>query len=325
MKWIFSLVIAGFLFTACNNDLVVIDNWKNIPVVWGFVAKSDTAHYIKVQKAFLDPNTSAFVTAQVPDSLYYHEATVTLKHIASNQTYTLTKVDGNLEGYPLEPGVFANSPNYLYKIKANEIDLVAGDKYEFSLVRDGIQTPVTAQTIILSAPVIRAPSVGTALLFKTNTSFNFDWNDIPDAGIFDLHMRFNYSEKSPETGNIYEPQSIEWTVAQGLVESKFRMDGSDFYNSINANIEDNPQATRLIGTVDIIIWCGGQELEEYITVALANTGITSTQDFPEYTNLSEGKGIFTSRNVADIMGYGFNDQTLDSLRDGSITGHLNFQ
>ncbi len=325
MKWMISLVFAGFLFTACNNDLVVIDNWKDIPVVWGFVSKSDTAHYIRVEKAFLDPNTSAYVIAQVPDSLYYTNATVTIRRIASDEIFTLTRVDGNLEGYPRKPGDFADAPNYLYKIKSNEIDLVPGEKYEFSLVRNGIQTPVTAETIILPAPVIRNPSLGTSLLFRTNSNFNFDWNDVPEAGLFDIRMRFHYSEKSPETGNIYIPQSIEWSVVQGEVDSKYKMDGVEFYKSINANIEDNPQATRLIGNVDIIIWCGGTELQDYIQVALANTGITSTQDFPEYTNLSEGKGIFTSRNYSDNMNYSLHNQTLDSLRNGSITGHLNFQ
>ncbi len=325
MKWIFSLVFAGFLFTACDNDLVVIDDWKDIPIVWGFVNKSDTAHYIRVEKAFLDPNTSAFVIAQIADSLYYDDATVTLKRIASGQTYLLNRVDGNLEGYQRKSGVFVNAPNYLYKIKANEIDLVAGEKYAFSMVRNGIEAPVTAETIILPSPVLRNPSLGSLLLFKPNVNFTFSWNPIPDAGLYDIHMRFNYREKSPETGNLFKPFSIEWTVVQGLIEPTFKMNGVDFYNSINANIDHNTQATRQILSVDIIVWCGGEELLQYINVALANTGITSTQDFPEYTNLSEGKGIFTSRNYSDNMDYGLNGQTLDSLRDGSITGHLNFQ
>lgn len=325
MKWMFSLFLAGFLLTACNNDLVVIDDWKDIPVVWGFVSKSDTAHYIRVEKAFLDPNTSAYVTAQIPDSLYYSNATVTITRIASDDVYTLEKVDGNLEGYPRKSGVFASAPNYLYKIKGNEIDLVPGEKYQFSLVRNGIETPVTAETIILPKPVIRNPSVGSPLFFRTGSSFTFTWNEMPDAGMFDLHMRFNYTEKTPETGGQFIPYSIEWVVAQGLSEPTYKMDGGDFYRSIDAGIEDNPAAIRTIGTVDIIIWCGGEELAEYVNVALANTGITSTQDFPEYTNLSEGNGIFTSRNIADIMGYPLHSQTIDSLKDGSITGHLNFQ
>ncbi len=66
MKWIFGLIITAFLFTACDNELVVTDQWKDIPVVWGFLSKSDTAHYIRVEKAFLDPKISANVIARHP-------------------------------------------------------------------------------------------------------------------------------------------------------------------------------------------------------------------------------------------------------------------
>ena len=69
----------------------------------------------------------------------------------------------------------------------------------------------------------------------------------------------------------------------------------------------------------------GQELGEFIKIAQANSGITATQDIPTYTNLSEGIGVFTSRNVANYTGFGLTDATLDSLKNGSITGHLNFQ
>jgi hypothetical protein len=327
MKWFFGLIIAGFLFTSCDNELVVTENWKDIPVVWGFISKSDTAHYIRVEKAFLDPTTSPNIIARIPDSLYYENAVVTLKRIASGQVFTLTRVDGNLEGYPREPGEFSESPNYLYKIKANLIAVVAGDEYEFSLQRNDHTPTVTAKTIILPSPVLRNPSPGpgSLLSFKPNVDFYYKWNPIEDAGVFDIQMRFNYSERSPETGNIYVPKSVKWTVAQGLEEYEYKMDGAEFYNSVAAYIEEDPAATRVFGSIDILIWCGGKELLEYITVLGANTGITSTQDIPEYSNLSEGKGIFTSRNLSDNVGFGLTNQSLDSLKNGSITGDLNFQ
>jgi hypothetical protein len=325
MKWMFGLIFTAFLFTSCDNELVVTDQWKDIPVVWGFLSKSDTAHYIRVEKAFLDPTTSANTIARIPDSLYYDNAVVTLKRITSGQVYTLTRVDGTAEGYPRADGVFAEVPNYLYKIKANQINLMVGEEYEFSLQRNDQTDPVTAKTIILPSPVLRNPPVGSLLSFKQNVDFYFNWNPIEDAGVFDLQMRFNYYERSPETGNINVLKSIQWTVAQGLVEREYYMDGAEFYNSINANIEEDPLATRLFESVDIIVWCGGKELEEYITILGANDGITSTQDIPLYTNLSEGRGIFTSRNVSDNMDFGLTNASLDSLKNGSITGDLNFE
>ena len=331
MKWMFGLIFTGFLFTACDNELVVTDKWKDIPIVWAFLSKSDTAVYIRVEKAFLDPNISADSIALIADSLYYPNAVVKLKRIASGQEYTLTRVDGNLEGYPREDGAFAQAPNYLYKIKGNIINFVVGDEYQFILKRNEQSELVTAETIILPAPVLRNPSAGTSLLFKSNSDFTFSWTDIPDAGIYDLQMRFNYREKSLETGNFFIPFSVKWTNGQVVEDPEctatpgYKWNGGEFYNSVSANIDVDPDATRIFESIDIIVWCGGKELQNYQTITLANTGITSTQEIPEYTNLSEGKGIVTSRNFSDNMGYGLHNQSLDSLKNGSVTGDLNFQ
>ena len=327
MKWIFGLIIGAAFLSSCDNELVVTDNWKDIPIVWGLVSKSDTAHYIRVEKAFLDPTTPAATIAQIPDSLYYDDAVVSIKWIDEGEEFFLTRVNGTTEGYPRQSGEFASEPNYLYKIKANQIGLQAGDKYQFVLKRND-HTPevtLTEPFIVLGPPVLRNPSAGSNLNFKQGSSFTYMWNEMPDAGIFDIQMRMNYQERSPETGNIYIPKSVQWDVVQGVQDNDYKMDGGEFYNSVAANIEEDPQASRLFSSIDILIWCGGKELQEYIKIALANDGITSTQDFPEYTNLTEGKGLITSRNLSDNKGFGLTNASLDSLKNGSITGDLNFQ
>jgi hypothetical protein len=325
MKWIFGLISVGYLFASCNNELVVTDQWKDIPVVWGLVSKSDTAHYIRVEKAYLDPTTSALDIARFPDSLYYDNAVVSLKRISSGQVYPLKRVDGDLEGYPREGGIFAETPNYLYKIKANLINLAIGEKYQFILQRNDQTDPVTAETIILPKPVLRNPTKGSLLSFRPNSQFSFSWNAIPDAGIFDLTMRFHFREKSPATNETFVPKAIEWTVARSLTDPDYKMDGAEFYNSLKANIEQDFQASRAFDSIDILVWCGGVELGEFIKITAANTGITSTQDVPGYTNLTEGIGIFTSRNVSNNSGFILTNQALDSLKNGSITKLLNFK
>ncbi len=325
MKWILGLVILSSFIIACDNDLVVVDQWKDIPVVWGLLSKSDTAHYIRVEKAYLDPTTSAYDIARIPDSLYYDDAVITLKRVNTGHIFTLERVNGDIEGYPREDGIFAETPNYLYKIKANIINLVIGEKYEFGLQKGDQSAQVVAQTIILPKPVLRNPVVGSLLGFKPKSQFTFHWNELPDAGIYDLKLRFHYLEKSPETGNLFVPKSVEWTVESNIEVDEFKMDGADFYNAIKAKVNEDFQITRRFDSIDIVIWCGGKELADFIKITKANTGITSTQDIPEYTNMSEGIGIFTSRNVSYNTGFLLTQQSLDSLKNGSITNPLNFQ
>jgi hypothetical protein len=204
---------------------------------------------------------------------------------------------------------------------------VIGDEYQFILQRNEFTPAVTAQTIILPKPVLRVPTPGPGALlaFKSNSLFTFQWNEIPDAGIFDIHLVFHYSERSPETGNIYVPKSFDWVVTRNWLEREYKVDGREFYNTITTFIKPNIDADRIFESIDIVIWCGGKELGEFIKIIQANQFITSTQDIPSYTNLSEGIGIFSSRNFGSYTGFGLTDNTLDSLKDGSITGDLNFK
>lgn len=336
MKWIFGLFSLAVLFSSCDNELVVTDKWKDIPVVYGFLSKSDTAVYIRVEKAFLDPTTSAYTIAQIPDSLYYENAVVQLKRVSTGQVFTLKRVDGNLEGYPRDTfqtstgnpdtnAIFATEPNYLYKIKANEIALVVGEKYQLILQRNDHTEPVTAETIILPKPVLRVPNPGSECNFRPNSLFTFDWNPIEDAGIFDVHVKFHYDEKSPETNNIFQHKDFDWVIVRNLTDDIYKIDGVEFYNAVAANIEEDIDATRRFDSLDIQIWCAGLELYEYIQILHANSNIPSGENIPSYTNLSEGLGIFTSRNLSNYTGFGLTPPTLDSLANGSITGDLNFQ
>jgi hypothetical protein len=324
MKWIFGLLCTALLFTSCDNELIVTDEWKDIPVVWGLLSKSDTAHYIRVEKAYLDPTTSALDIARIPDSLYYEDAVVTLRRIASGEVFTLTRVDGNLEGYPRDTGVFAEFPNYIYKISADDLNLVIRDEYEFKLQRNDHTVPVTARTIILPKPVLRAPVVGSILNFKSGSNFTFMWNELEEAGLFDIIITFHYSQRAAAPGSLYEPQTFKWVVQRNLQKREHKIDGSEFYSAVKANIEEELGVSRIFDSLDIQIWCGGHELEEFVKITQANTGITSTQDIPSYTNLSEGLGIFTSRNVALHTGFQLGPETLDSLSEGTITKALNF-
>lgn len=328
MKSIFAVALAALLFSACDNELVVNAPWKDIPVVWGLLSKSDTAHYIRVEKAFLDPTISAPQIAQIPDSLYYDDAVVSLRRISTNTVYPLDRVDGEREGYPRDTGFFADAPNYLYKIRAGVINLVIGELYELRVERGEGKELVTAQTAILAAPRLRNPVKGTSLSFKKNSNTNFNWDPVKDAGIFDFQVLFHYRERSPATGNSYLPRTVQWTESRNLTADQYDMPGLNFYNALAAAIEADPQATRLFDSLDVHIWCAGEELKEFIRITEANTGITSTQDFPTYTNIKPdgvGYGIFTSRNISRITGFGLASQTLDSLKNGSITRQLNFQ
>ena len=66
-------------------------------------------------------------------------------------------------------------------------------------------------------------------------------------------------------------------------------------------------------------------LEEFLRVGQANLGITSTQDIPFFDNLSEGRGIFASRNTTSLFEIRLSSISEDELINGPITSQLGFE
>ena len=78
MKKLLLLLPFGLLLSACSNDFEVTAPWKDIPVVYAILSPQDTAHYIRIEKAFIDPDKSALEIARIPDSLYYPENAISV-------------------------------------------------------------------------------------------------------------------------------------------------------------------------------------------------------------------------------------------------------
>ena len=127
-KFLLLLIASCIYILSCSNDLDLNAPYKNIPIVYGVLSNKDTNHYIRIQKAYNNPEGDATQFAQVIDSIYYKDEDILVQLVDKNlKTWTLRRVDGNLEGYKRESGVFASSPNYLYKIKGDSLRLDGGE------------------------------------------------------------------------------------------------------------------------------------------------------------------------------------------------------
>ncbi|MCC7244082.1 MAG: hypothetical protein IT269_00265, partial [Saprospiraceae bacterium] len=59
MQKLLFLPLLALLVASCSNDFDVAAPWKEIPVVYGLLSPQDTAHYIRIEKAFLDASEGA--------------------------------------------------------------------------------------------------------------------------------------------------------------------------------------------------------------------------------------------------------------------------
>lgn len=343
--FILTLFLVTICTWSCNNDLDLIDEWKNIPVVYGLLSKSDEVHYIRVEKAFLDPNTSGLEIAQNPDSLYYGDnVAVEIERVETGDKVRLERVDGSDFGLDREDGIFATEPNILYRFSDSDLPLITNETYRL-IITDGdtdeILTEATTNVVGEFEAISGQPS--NPIFFNMAGSVRFGWRindsngDIDrTAVLFDVRVRMRYREQVIGDPSSSQDKELVWLVAQNIERDigngglspqiTTTVTGSDFYKFIAANVDQNPNLVRIFENVDIEIDAAGPEILDFITIGQANTGITSAQEVPIYTNLSnEGIGLFSSRSKTVLSEYNINSETRDSLRDGSFTSELNFQ
>ncbi len=328
-----STVILGI---ACNEELNTVEGWKSIPVVYGLLSLNDTSTYVRVEKAFVDPNRSATEIAQIPDSLYYKDINVSLIRVRNNERFILTQVDGNTEGYPRKDGIFAKSPNFLYKINNTQLSLKADEEWRIEIQKKGESQPFAKSTTkVIGEYEVTTPGT-TPVFLRYDNTFNVTLEtDEKSARIVDIKIVVNYEEIDPAKPNQLLTKNIKWdfvTSGQRKLNGSipdpivsFSRRGQDFYEYLGNNMPVLPGVKRTFKSIDIEVFAGGQELIDYINIGIANTGITGSQTIPTYTNIQGGLGLFSARYKTVKAGVRLSDAALDLLINGEFTKKLNFK
>ncbi len=334
MKWstILYFTIAFLCVLSCSEDFQLTEPYKDIPVVYGIIKRSDTAQYIRLEKAFVDENLPSTQIAQIVDSLYYKNATVKLVQTATNKEYTLVKVDASLEGYSREAGPFARVPNYMYKIKTSQMNLKGGEELKLIIDRGDGSAIVSSKIILVSDLSFVFPEDLTKqLFFAYKSSYNFQWKNKNNTSVFDLKALVYLDEldliSQKTTSKIIEipfAKSAPGKVDRQENISSTKVDGSTLYNFLHDKLKVEPQVERYINKIDFVLTGGGPEIQGYLSILNANTGITASQEIPRFTNLSEGLGIFSS-TVSIKKTITLEPPTIDSLQVNPLTRELNFK
>lgn len=320
------IMIALSVFIAsCDNDLDLVSDYENIPVTYGLLDRSDTAQYIRVEKAFVDPEKSALLLAQEPDSLYYEDLVVQLVNRSLNQTYTLERVDGNLEGYPRDTGIFASSPNWMYKIRTSDMTMRGGDNFRILIDRGEPFETIEGNTTVIGDFELIRPRPGSTVDFSGFGDFSVVWTADPAAAFHDILVRIYISEWETGSSDPKRVVEIPWTLARSLTDSRVNVPRREFFSLLANRLEANPNTQRTLDSMRLEIKAGGDELYDFIRVSLANAGITASQDIPRVTNMSEGFGVFSSTNGISESDFDFSSNTFDSLTTNTLTRDLNFQ
>jgi hypothetical protein len=328
-----TLLLCSVLFS-CSTDFDLTAEYKETAIVYGLLNLSDTDHYVRIQKAFLDEQ-NALLLATNPDSIYYGNElqvrVIRTNNGVEDEVHVLERVNGDTLGLPKDEGIFANSPNILYRFSAN---LNPDRIYSLELLNTQTGNVVRSQTPVVDDFQMLFPLSGQSWNPMATIPLNVQWRSAMHGRVYDLVIRFYYREWPKDDISNVTQKSVDVLLAQNIVAPNTNggvtmmqpLDGRGFFQALTFYIEENPLVERQVETnaFDFILYVGGEELYNYIRVNQAQLGIASQSSLSPYTNIENGLGIFSTRYYKMETAIHMHPNAIDSLACGSITEGLNF-
>ena len=318
---------------SCNNDINVLDDYKETPIVYGLLNASDSIQFIRLEKAYLGPGNSLLM-AQQPDSIYYDTADVELFLLKiKNNSVTDTLKLASTEQYPKDEGLFVNFPHLLYRTDGKKLLDEEANYYLYfhnkksNKVTTAI-TPIVKKVglnLLIPSPL---PDVSSTINFVNDNPFLIHLIAPVNCKFLSLIIRINFTEsllgttQSNQRTLDYSQSVVVTSSTTGGEKVDYSISGQDFYRFLGRNIKKDPAIIRDVSlfNMDFIITGGAEEFYTYY--AVNNQSSTVGDHIPEYTNLVNGKGIFSSRSVRIYPKKLLNNASRDSLLNGQYTKGL---
>lgn len=330
-KFIYLAAVSSIIFSACSTDLDVNGDWKETMIIYGLLDQAQPKQYIKINKAFLGEGDAA-VYAQIKDSVQFVNAlSVKLIRVSDGTVYTLSP-DNSI---PKDAGTFY-APDQTNAIYSAAVPLTTASEYKLVVKNNESGQEATAQTALVNhfdftSPNPLSPSFNMIIAGAVNYRFKVEWMSSKNARLYQLKVRFNYID-STTTGNV--TQYVDWFFP---IQKTERLDGGelmsqdfkgqDFLAYLGNKMCNSCTPTagliaRRATNTELFVVAGGDDLNTYMEVNTPSTGII--QDRPEFTNITNGLGLFSARYNRAAFSRPLAATTLDSLACGQYTKQLKF-
>lgn len=360
LKFVFAFFLGIVLCTqySCSNEVEVIGVWKDIPVVYGVMNNEDSAHYIRIERAYLPPNRSALEVAKIPDSLYFDPNLVDVELFYGNNTpwrTPVTRVNLADEGILRDSGIFQHNPSYAYKTKGG-----VGTDFTLRITNRKTGNVFNAQTErvrAINSHLITTPAYSLSPLKPiTWRSINLDQEEVYSsltvemtgngfASIYDYKFRFHYKEYEIDNQGNQIPgslvdKSVEWLAVSDYIpvvanQTKKVVSGEAFYQFLGKTLSNvtGTSTRRCAGHIEVYIDGASSSLRDYILARKSNEGfVGGLYPSEPYSNIEDGYGVFATSDrllradrASDPRLMTMSVLTYQHLRNGDYTKNLGFE
>ncbi len=285
---------------SCEEDFEINAPYQDISVIFGLIDPGEDTIFLKINKAFLGDGNVMEMAKIEDSSSYVNGLTATIEEWENGnliKSYSLDTITVKNK----EDGIFYNPYQIIYYAP---YEPSTSRSYHLKVQVDN--KTVTAHTDLVNNFSISRPTEGQKTIkFIKGDDSQIKWNSAKNGKRYEILIRFNYKEvlfDSPDTVYTYVDwnQGTEKSVDdEGGEEMEVAYSSDGFYTLIenevpytDAAMETNVKE-RYSNGVDFIISVAAVDLNTYMEVNEPTNSIV--QERPEYTNISNGTGIFSSR------------------------------
>jgi len=317
-KLVLSLsLLALFLgFNACSTDVELYADYKDIPVVYGLLDASQDTNFVRINRAFSGNNENpinANEVALIADSCNYPgklEAYIVKYKVGyGNELQPMDTLElDTITIHDKEEGIFYSPNQKVYFTDESLISANTNSKYKFKLFIFKDNDTITSETGLVAGDnfkIVTSQLNFTPVISDETRKIMFMPAD--NAVFYDMSFTFYYQE-SINGGPLTDKQVSYSFGAKSLEE--LGKDGEMYFFTYNENLlfnlletaigadtvvnPNHPNVVRYFEPKPVIVALagGGDELFNYIQV---NSTTGYSQTIPDYTNITGGYGVFSSR------------------------------
>ena len=289
-----------FIIQSCKNDIEINAPWKETAVVNGFLDISTSQQFIRITKAFQNAsNLTPQQSAQISDSIYFDTLFVKITDLSDTSQNFLFYKNTSI---PKDSGYFSNNINILYA--CYNFTPILGHVYKLFILNPKSGKTYTSQTSIVGQTHIMPTNTPPNNIYKLDIFYDpnipnyiqFQWNPVPSASIYTALIRYNYIENNnPISKSIDQYISInDQTV---FFYNFFSSQMNQFLiNSFGRRDTADHSVYRKITEIDYVVLSGSSDLLTAVDLSKPNTSLLQVK--PDFTNIQNGLGLFTSRSTS---------------------------
>lgn len=353
MKYtVLTTFLLASLTWSCSTELDVNAPYKEITIVYGALStkqvdgtSDEITHYVKINRAFQGEG-NALVYAAIPDSNEYTQDQLEsprVQELSGNTVvneYPLndTIIPDRLPGtfyYPEQTVYYFNAPlnhdheyRFVAKVKGVDISATTPIVNDFSLASN-VQSPAFKPTFYNSNGYL---------------DYELKWDSGDDGRRYEAYYTFYYREFTSPTDSVSKSftsliGSSVTVDTDGGDEQVVSLAGQDFYTTVASQVpvDGNVIYRKFLG-IQFHWAVASDDLHTFLLLNQPVTGII--EDRPDFTNITNGYGIFVSRFFKRAPGSGTNqipaawnpagtyrtlsETSLEYLANGPVTGDRAF-